>query len=937
MALRRTPLFVVLLALLASVLTIGTERAADAVQLPQSTIVSADPVDWTPHALNGEVHALIQIGNRVIVGGTFTTIRSATSSTQISRRSVFAYNATTGALDNTFLPTVNGSVDTLLAAEDGQSVYLGGSFTSVKGVSQPRLARVNLTDGSLVTTFRPSVNRQVYDIKLSGGRLYLGGLFTSVGGQARSVLAAVNPDTGAVDPFLNVPFSSPVRGAELQVDKFDITPDGSKLVAIGNFSLVGGQRRVQIVMLDLSGPVAAVRNWHTARFEPNCSDQFWTYVHDVDISPDGAYFVVVTTGGTPPDRLCDSASRWETNAVGSNLQPSWINYTGGDTLWSVAITGVAVYIGGHQRWLNNTGGSNTAVPGSVSREGLAALDPLNGLPYSWNPTRTRGVGVFDLTAVPGGLLMGSDTDRTGQNYEFHGRLAMFPNSSLTPPPGFTGQLPGPVYRLGSSPTVRSYDGTTAGPASPLNTGATSFANARGAVMIDGYLYTGTAEGTLTRRTFNGTTFGPASTVNLRGMTAFATDLRNVTGMFFANGRLYYTVAGQSSLFYRYFTPESQIIGVTRFVAAGNISGVSWNQVSGMFLSGNQLYWATGGDGNLHRVNFTGTVPVAGTAVVTSGPAIDGQDWRSQGTFLLAGTGPVPNLRPSAAWTGSCDLLECEFSGLTSSDADGSITSYAWDFGDGETATGPSPTHTYAAPGSYTVTLTVTDDDEATGTDSRPLTVSEVANPVEFVGANASNRNALTHSVTVPPTTSAGDGLLLFFTQNSTAALTGPTGVTGWSLLRTVNGAGYATRVWQRVAGANDAGQTVSVNVASYSKSGLTVAAYSGTSLPGPVAAFDSATETTTRATHTTPVVDNTVPGAWRVSYWADKSSATSAWTAPAGEQVRSTSFGSPSGHISTLLTDRGAAVATGAQGGLAAVANSSNSSATMWTLLLRPR
>ncbi|TWD83284.1 PKD repeat protein [Kribbella amoyensis] len=937
MALRRWPLFAVVLALVAALGLAATEREADAVQLPQTTIVSDNPVDWTPHALNGEVHALIQIGNRVIVGGTFTTIRSATSSTQISRRSIFAYNATTGALDPTFLPVVNGSVDTLLASDDGQSVYIGGGFTTVNGTSQPRLARVNLDNGSLVTTFRPSVNRQVYDLKKSGGRLYLGGLFTAVGGQPRTVLAAVDPDTGAVDPFLAITFAAPVRGAELQVDKFDITPDGSKLIAIGNFSQVGGLSRTQIVMLDLAGATATVRNWHTARFEPDCSSQFWTYVHDVDFSPDGAYFVVVTTGGTPPNRLCDSASRWETNATGSNLQPSWINYTGGDTLWSVGITSVAVYIGGHQRWVNNTGGSNNAAPGAVSREGLAALDPLNGLPFSWNPTRTRGVGVFDLTAVPGGLLMGSDTDRVGQNYEFHGRLAMFPNSSLVPPPGYTGQLPGPVYRLGATTTVRSYDGTTAGSANPVNTGTTSFANARGAVMIDGNLYTGTTDGTLTRRTFNGTTFGPAATVNLRGLTAFATDLRNATGMYFSNGRLFYTVAGQSSLYYRYFTPESQVVGASRFVASGNLTGVNWSQVAGMFLSGNQLYWATSGDGNLHRVNFANNVPVAGTAVVVSGPGIDGQDWRSQGSFLLAGTGPVPNIRPSAAWSGTCDLLACDFSGTGSSDPDGSIATYEWDFGDGSTATGATPSHTYTAPGSYTVTLTVTDNEGATGTDSRPLTVSDVANPIEFVGANSSNQNALTHTVTVPPATSAGDGLLLFFTQNTSATLTGPTGVTGWTLLRTVTGSGYVTRVWQKVAGPNDANQSVSVNLSAYSKAGLTVAAYSGTSQTSPVGAFASATETVTRAGHTTPVINSTIPGAWRVSYWADKSSATTAWTAPAGEQVRSTSFGLPSGYISTLLTDRGAAVPTGSQGGLTATANSSNSSATMWTLLLSPR
>ncbi len=122
-------------------------------------------------------------------------------------------------------------------------------------------------------------------------------------------------------------------------------------------------------MLDLNAASAAVRNWSTPRFEPDCSPQFLTYVHDVDFSPDGAYFVVVTTGGTPPNRLCDSASRWETAPTGCNLQPTWIDYTGGDTLWSVAITGVAVYVGGHQRWLNNTGGSNAAAPGAVLSRG----------------------------------------------------------------------------------------------------------------------------------------------------------------------------------------------------------------------------------------------------------------------------------------------------------------------------------------------------------------------------------------------------------------------------------------------------------------------------------------------------------------------------------------------------------------------------------------
>jgi PKD repeat protein len=64
-----------------------------------------------------------------------------------------------------------------------------------------------------------------------------------------------------------------------------------------------------------------------------------------------------------------------------------------------------------------------------------------------------------------------------------------------------------------------------------------------------------------------------------------------------------------------------------------------------------------------------------------------------------------------------------FDGTPSSDSDGSISSYSWDFGDGTTATGSSPSHSYGDDGSYTVTLTVTDDDGATDTATKTVTVS----------------------------------------------------------------------------------------------------------------------------------------------------------------------------------------------------------------------
>jgi PKD repeat protein len=76
----------------------------------------------------------------------------------------------------------------------------------------------------------------------------------------------------------------------------------------------------------------------------------------------------------------------------------------------------------------------------------------------------------------------------------------------------------------------------------------------------------------------------------------------------------------------------------------------------------------------------------------------------------------------AAFTASCSGLTCQFTDA-STDADGTIASRSWSFGDGTTSTATNPSRTYAAGGTYTVTLTVTDNGGATGTTSQNVTVS----------------------------------------------------------------------------------------------------------------------------------------------------------------------------------------------------------------------
>ena len=72
-----------------------------------------------------------------------------------------------------------------------------------------------------------------------------------------------------------------------------------------------------------------------------------------------------------------------------------------------------------------------------------------------------------------------------------------------------------------------------------------------------------------------------------------------------------------------------------------------------------------------------------------------------------------NLAPTASFTQSCTQLNCYFDASFSSDPDGNLESYRWDFGDGESGSGVTPTHRYSAAGNYTVTLIVTDNKAAT--------------------------------------------------------------------------------------------------------------------------------------------------------------------------------------------------------------------------------
>jgi hypothetical protein len=82
-----------------------------------------------------------------------------------------------------------------------------------------------------------------------------------------------------------------------------------------------------------------------------------------------------------------------------------------------------------------------------------------------------------------------------------------------------------------------------------------------------------------------------------------------------------------------------------------------------------------------------------------------------------------NIPPTADFSYTTSNLAVNFTDK-SIDPDGSVVTWAWDFGDGNTSAEQSPTNAYATSGTYTVMLTVTDNEGATGSKSSDVTVTE---------------------------------------------------------------------------------------------------------------------------------------------------------------------------------------------------------------------
>ncbi len=238
------------LALSGSNLFIGGEfTLADGVT--RNNIAAINPSNgeattWNPNA-NDDVYGLLISGENIYVGGKFSTIGGAT-------RSKLAAIDLTSGLATTWDPNVTGGfsrgVDDMVL--DGNTLYIGGDFTTIGSDSRTYLGAVSITTGSS-TSWNPSLSggfNGVYALAQTASSVFAGGDFTSVGGDSRSFIAEMSKTTGSSTAW-NASASAAFSGS-VGV----ITINGSTVYVGGRFSSIGGESRDNLAAVDLDTALA---------------------------------------------------------------------------------------------------------------------------------------------------------------------------------------------------------------------------------------------------------------------------------------------------------------------------------------------------------------------------------------------------------------------------------------------------------------------------------------------------------------------------------------------------------------------------------------------------------------------------------------------------------------------------------------------------------
>jgi hypothetical protein len=306
---------------------------------------SGRATDWNPNA-NEQILCLSISGNSVYAGGYLTSIGGQT------RNHIACINATTGHATDWNLNMKRSLVDVpiLDIAISGNSVYVGGRFTSIGGQARNNIACIDATSG-LATDWNPNANGTVSALSVNGNNLYVGGGFTSIGGQTRNYIACIDTTTGLATDW------NP--NASFYVEALCVS--GNNIYVGGDFKTIGGQTRSRIACLDATTGLAT--DWN-----PNSN----SHVNALLVSGNSVYVggEFESIGGQDRNYIaCIDA----TTGLATDWNP---NASDGDWNYVEALSKCGNYI--------YAGGGFSRI-GGQKRPYFASLDETTGRAAGWIP------------------------------------------------------------------------------------------------------------------------------------------------------------------------------------------------------------------------------------------------------------------------------------------------------------------------------------------------------------------------------------------------------------------------------------------------------------------------------------------------------------------------------------------------------------------------
>jgi PKD repeat protein len=369
-------------------LAAGVQSAAFADTAPadesEPKTVSADALPTLQ--IDGVAWTQVVVGNTVYVGGDFQTARPSGAAPGVGTTNqayLLAYDIRTGALINSFRPTLNGQVLTIAASPDGSRVYVGGDFTTVNGSNRHRLVALDTSNGSVVQSFYPQFNARVQALVLEGETLYVGGNFTQSKGQNRTRLAALRTSDAAL-----LDWTPTAGGGGNWVTSLAMSSDKSKLVVGGRFTQLNGATQLGLGAVDkITG---ATLPWDAANLIKNSGTNAGiTSLNNSDGVIYGTGFVFGDGQNGFPKGNLEAVFAADSNSG----QVRWVADCHGDHYSAFGLDD-SVYTVGHAHQCHAVGGFPQTNPWTFSRA-LAFSKDAVGV----NKQNTDG-GYFNFGGVP---------------------------------------------------------------------------------------------------------------------------------------------------------------------------------------------------------------------------------------------------------------------------------------------------------------------------------------------------------------------------------------------------------------------------------------------------------------------------------------------------------------------------------------------------------